>query len=129
MIKGKKKGSKYELDIVQFFRELGYVCSTSRYSSRELDDAKVDIFGIAPWNVQGKAVEKLPKSYHAILAEMPKDSNYNLLFHKKNRQGTVVSMELDTFKEILQMLISGGMIKVNCTGDQVDFLAETGIEL
>lgn len=111
-INGKKKGSRYELDIVRFFRELGYECSTSRYSSRELDDKKVDICSVDPFLVQAKAVEKLPKSYHSILKELPDEKGkYRILMHKKSRQGTVVSMELETFRELLQMLLKHGVLK------------------
>jgi hypothetical protein len=35
---------------------------------------------------------------------MPKDQNYNLVFHKRNRQGTIVCMTLEDFEELIMML-------------------------
>ena len=128
-LNGRAKGHTYERTVAQWWRDLGFGCTTSRYTSREMDDQCVDLMGTEPFQCQLKAVEKLPKSYHAILDEMPKNSSYNLLFHKKNRQGSIVAMELDTFKELLQMLIAAGVIKVGCTGDAINFFEEAGIEL
>lgn len=115
--------------IVSFFRELGYECSTSRYSSRELDDKKVDIFGVDPFLVQTKAVEKMKKSYHDTIEELPDEKGkYRILIHKKNRRGSIVAMELDTFKELLTMLIHGGYIKPQAAinADAVDLLDACG---
>ena len=56
-----------------------------------------------------KAVEKLG-SIHDILAKMPQDQNYNVVFHKKNRKGTIVAMTIEDFKEILEMLITNKII-------------------
>ena len=42
---------------------------------------------------------------------MPQDENYNLVFHKKNRKGTIVAMTIEDFKELLEMLIQNKIIK------------------
>jgi hypothetical protein len=47
---------------------------------------------------------------HRVLSEMPQDSNYNIVFHKRNRQGTVVAMTIEDFKEIIQMLTQNQII-------------------
>lgn len=96
---------------MNFFKKLGYKCTTSRYSSKEKDDQKIDLCGIDPFHVQCKAVEALG-SYHKVLESIPDEKGrYRLLFHKRTRQGTVVAMELSTFEELLEMLISGGRLK------------------
>jgi len=41
---------------------------------------------------------------------MPQDTNYNLVFHKKNRQGTIVAMSIEDFKEIIEMLTQNKII-------------------
>lgn len=104
------KGHTFERDMVQLFKGLGWTeCVTSRSESKRKDDAGVDICYTDPFNIQCKAVEALG-SVHKILASMPKDSNYNIILHKRSRQGVVVSMTLDDFKELVEMLISNKIL-------------------
>jgi hypothetical protein len=106
----RQKGHSFELQIRDFFRELGYEkCVSSRSESKNKDDQGIDLCFTDPFNVQCKAVENLG-SMHKVLDEMPKGHNYNVVFHKKNRQGTIVAMTLDDFKEIMQMLKSNHII-------------------
>lgn len=96
MINARQKGHKYELQIRDKFIALGFSkCVTSRLESKSRDDAGVDLCYTGPFNVQCKAIENLGSS-HAILARMPSDG-YNVVFHKKNNQGSVVSMTEETF--------------------------------
>jgi len=93
----RNKGHAYERKIAQELRDLGYSeCKTSRYESRALDDEKVDLTHTDPFNVQLKAVENLG-SAHNTLNEMPDDDNINVVFHKRNRKGTIVSMTKEDF--------------------------------
>lgn len=104
------KGHRFEREIAKKFRELGFNCTTSRYSSKEKDDAKIDLCGTEPFNVQLKAVERLG-SYHKVLASLPQENGlYRLLMHKKSREGTIVAMELETFLELLQKMIEANII-------------------
>lgn len=110
-LNARKKGHSYELQIRDFFRELGWTKSvSSRSESKNKDDQGIDLCYTDPFNIQAKAVEKLG-SIHDILERMPKDENYNLVFHKKNRKGTIVAMTIEDFKEILEMLINNQIIK------------------
>ena len=105
------KGHKYELDVVKLFKSLGWDCVTSRSESKRTDDAGVDICYTAPFQIQAKAWERAA-SYHEVLAKMPqKKGTYNLLFHKRNRQGSVVVMKQEDFVELLEMLIANKIIK------------------
>lgn len=99
-VNGRHKGHAFERALAQLFRDLGLKCTTSRYSSKELDDKKVDLCGL-PINVQAKAVEKLG-CMHKILDTMPKDDKMNVVFHKKNRKGTIVAMTQDDFLSLLK---------------------------
>jgi hypothetical protein len=109
-INARKKGHGYELQIRDWFKELGWTeCVSSRSESKRKDDQGIDLCYTDPFHVQAKAVEKLG-SLHDILAKMPKN-NYNLVFHKRNRKGTIVAMTIEDFKEILDMLISNKIIK------------------
>jgi hypothetical protein len=106
----RQKGHSFELQIRDFFKELGYEkCVSSRSESKNKDDQGVDLCYTGPFNVQCKAVENLG-SMHRVLSEMPQDSNYNIVFHKRNRQGTVVAMTIEDFKEIIQMLTQNQII-------------------
>jgi len=100
------KGAAYERKIVRELRDflLFPDAVTSRSESKRTDDAGVDIMYTDPFSIQCKAVEKLG-NIHKILNAMPNDSNYNVVFHKRNNQGEVVSMMKDDFYEILSMLI------------------------
>ena len=106
----RNKGNQYERDIAEEMRQLGFEkCQTSRYASKALDDAKVDLTETDPFNIQCKAWKAAP-SYHKVLDEMPKDVNYNLIFHKKPYKGEVVVMKKEDFYELLQMLIIHGVL-------------------
>jgi hypothetical protein len=104
------KGHTFERDIVQWFKDLGWdKAVTSRAESKNKDDQGIDLCYTDPFSVQAKAVENLG-SLHKILAAMPDDSNYNVVFHKRSRQGVIVAMTLDDFKELIQMLKSNKII-------------------
>jgi hypothetical protein len=110
-INPRKKGHGYELQIRDWFRELGWIKAvSSRSESKNKDDQGIDLCYTDPFSIQAKAVEKLG-SLHDILAKMPNDSNYNIVFHKKNRKGTIVAMTIEDFKELLEMLITNKIIK------------------
>ena len=96
----RNKGNNYERKIVNLFKELGY--PEARRSSDYIDNLKVDIEGTGIFNIQAKAVERLG-SVHAILESMPKDGHINVVFHKRNRQGTVVSMSEEDFITVVKM--------------------------
>ena len=103
-INARNKGHAYELDIIKWCKERGWDEAVSaRSESKRTDDSGVDICYTKPLNIQCKANEKLGPP-HPILASMPKGTNYNVVFNKKNRQGTVVSMTLDDFTELIDML-------------------------
>ena len=113
MKNSRNKGSSYERKLAKEFRSFGFTdCKTSRYASKMLDDMKVDLTNTGFFNVQAKAVERLSPSYHEILKSMPKDSNYNIIFHKRNNKGEVVVMSKEDFYEILEMMINYEIIKI-----------------
>lgn len=114
MSKGRDKGHAYERKLAKEFRDLGFSkCKTSRYESKMLDDMKIDLTHTGFFNVQAKSVERLSPCYHDILSSMPKDYNYNVVFHKRNRKGDVVVMSKNDFYELTEMLIKCGILKTN----------------
>lgn len=102
-------GHQFERDIVNRLKKLGFEnTSTSRYTSREKDDAKVDICGTEPFNVQCKYTQAI--NIHQVLSEMPKDTNYNLVYHKRKNKGTIVAMKLEDWEEILSKLLKENIL-------------------
>lgn len=100
----KKKGNNYELQIAQKFRDAGYVdCVTSRSESKRLDDAGVDLCNTGSYHVQCKAQERLSTNLHDILKNMPKDK-MGLVFWKRNRKGSVVTMSEEDFWIMLRLI-------------------------
>jgi hypothetical protein len=60
---------------------------------------------VEPFTVQCKAVESL--NVHKAYNAMPDyQGHYRVLFHKKNRQGTLVTMSLEDWVELIGMLKS-----------------------
>lgn len=103
-INARQKGHAFERTVVQMFRSLGWHgAKTTRYGSKELDDQKVDIMGIDPFTVQCKAVEAL--NVHKAFSEIPDfEGAYRVLIHKKNRSGTLVTMHVEEWLELIDML-------------------------
>lgn len=97
----RQKGHTYELQIRDYFKDLGFNdCVSSRSESKNLDDKGVDLVYTGDFYVQCKAVESLG-SLHKILESMPTDK-MPLVFHKRNRQGTIVAMGLETFSAMIK---------------------------
>jgi hypothetical protein len=102
----RSKGTSYERAVAIKFREMGWPeCETSRFASKKMDDMKVDLVETHPFYVQCKAVENLGPP-HNVLAEMPDKGSkgiINIVFHKKNRKGTIVAMSEEDFWKLVRM--------------------------
>lgn len=97
-------GHTYERALRLELIELGWdKCQTSRYASRETDNANVDFVETPPFQIQAKRWKSAP-SYHEILASMPQNENYNIIIHKRPNKGEVVVMSKSDFYEIIKML-------------------------
>lgn len=106
-INARAKGNTYEREVAAKFRAAGFSrCVTSRSESKRLDDLGVDLCYTDPWIVQCKAVERLGP-VHDIINGMP-PPGIPLVFHKRNRKGTVVSMRESDFWKILRALHAAG---------------------
>lgn len=80
----KRRGSNYELKIVNELKELGFDVATSRAESKLLDDHKVDVVdheNILP-NIQIKLTQSTP-NYFQIASECPlKDKPFCIIWSK-----------------------------------------------
>jgi Holliday junction resolvase len=109
-------GHNYERKIVKELRDLGFTkATTSRASSRIMDDAKIDINGVT-YNIQCKAVRTglnvftvLDEMETAIPKLVPEREIYvNLVFHKKEGDEVVVLRKEDWYL-IVKKLIENGI--------------------
>ena len=103
-------GHTYERQLRKEFIALGWdKCQTSRYASREHDDANVDFVHTEPFSIQAKRWKSAP-SYHEVLDSMPDDNNYKVIIHKRPNKGEIVVMSKADFFEIISMLKRNGII-------------------
>jgi len=116
----RKKGNTFEIAIMNLLKEYGYQATTSRNSSKVLDDSGVDLDTDFPFNIQCKSLERTPP-YQQILKDMPKNK-IPVIFHKRKHQGTVVVMGLDDFMNISE-LVSRSLSK----GEYLRELKEEGL--
>lgn len=99
-INGRAKGKTYELALIKEILHWFEDAVSSRSESKRTDDAGVDIMYTDPLQIQAKAVEKSINT-HKILAGMPQvEGKLNLVFHKRNHQGCVVSMKKSDFYQL-----------------------------
>ena len=107
------KGHNYERLLANEFKELGYEhCTTSRYSSRLLDDCKVDL-NIPDFNVQAKNVRSglnyksiFNDIEEALKTKMPERLSYiSVIFHKKKSDEFVVLKKEDFYTIVRSLFI------------------------
>ena len=109
-------GHNYERKIAKEFRDMGFPrASTSRATSRIMDDAKIDINGVS-YNIQCKAV-KAGLNVFSVLDDMEstipqlvpeREQFINIVFHKKERDEVVVLRKEDWYL-IVKKLIENGI--------------------
>jgi len=98
------KGHRFELDIVQFLKDLGYDAVTSRMESKSMDDKGCDIIDNSPFSIQCKAVERFSMPVHDLIKGMAENGLPNpIVMHKRSHKGVVVSMDLELFEKIADM--------------------------
>lgn len=102
-LNSKRKGNAFEREIAfRLRKELWPQCQTSRFMGQLwLDHCGVDLTGTPGFNIQLKALERVP-SYHSILARMPRGQNKNIIIHKRNNSGCVVVLGFEDFLKLIK---------------------------
>jgi hypothetical protein len=100
----KQKGNQFERQMAAILRQrIWPECYTSRFMGCAWDDYNgIDLTGTPGFNVQLKAVERLSPGYHEILRSMLQNQNTNIIIHKRNNRGAVVTMTLDDFIKLMK---------------------------
>lgn len=110
-IRNKRKGNRFELEVVNKLKELGYNVASSRSQSKSTDDDKIDIFdldGNLPVNIQTKYTQATPNYFTIKDACSKKDKPFTILWKKavpgKISPGTIAMIPAEFFYEILTLL-------------------------
>lgn len=98
-INARNKGHTFERKFVEYLKIYGYEAVTSRSESKRMDDKGVDIIDNTPFYFQCKAVERSINN-HDIINRMPTEK-MPVVVHKKNNKGTLVTMKLEHFANLL----------------------------
>lgn len=105
--KSKSKGSNWEYELRDKFKELGFEdCVTSRGESKSLDNSKVDIVSDSlPFYCQAKNTANTP-SYFTISEACPlKDKPFVVCWKKSDEQGKAIAMiPIEYFYELLKYI-------------------------
>jgi hypothetical protein len=100
----RQKGHQFERHTASILRaELWPECFSSRFMGCAWDDYNGrDLTGTPGFNIQLKAVERLSPGYHEILSKMLKNSNKNIVIHKRNNKGAIVAMTFEDFIKLIK---------------------------
>lgn len=106
-------GHNWEREVIKDLKKLSYTDAvSSRYESKRMDDAGVDIVNTGPFNFQCKNETKRP-DYHKLITEMP--AGINVVLHKYTKkgekgkfgcQGKYAVIEYETFLMLLDAFIN-----------------------
>ena len=103
-VNSRQVGHAYERELRKRFIELGWEdCQTSRFASKMMDDMGVDFVETPPLHVQAKRTKNQP-NFRKVLAHMPDDESYNVVYHKIPNQGEIVVLSASDFEEIVKVL-------------------------
>ena len=103
---GKRKGKEDELELAHKLKEYGYDAKRSvQYNGK---DGQADVLGLPHIHIECKRVEKL-NIYDAVeqAKRDAKNGDTPTVFHRKNRQNWLVTMELDDFMKIYKAYEEG----------------------
>lgn len=100
----KKKGARFELEIAHYLQDHGYPEAHRTAQHCGKTGAAGDVEGVKGLHIECKHVEKL-NLYNAYYQSVRDNSAKNagdipVVIHKKNREGTLVSLSLDDFMKI-----------------------------
>lgn len=106
--KSKSKGSRFETEIVNKLKELGFDVCRSASESKKLDNNKVDIAGDCPFAIQAKNTQNLP-NYFTIRENCPDERPLALLWKKVGEEnsiseGTLAIIPVEYFYQLLKFL-------------------------
>lgn len=109
MINSRQKGAKGEREVAKLLSDRGYHCRRGQqFNGLEGED----VVGLDYMHIEVKRVQNL-NLYNAYLQAKrdSKNNNRPLVFHRKNNQKWLVSMDFDTFIELYDSFYSDMKLK------------------
>ncbi len=106
MTNSREKGARYERELAQLLRGHGYECRRGQQFCGANGDA--DVVGLPGIHIEAKHVERL--NLYEAMKQAIRDSRIGempTVFHRKNRQGTMVTMLLSDWMELYKAWESG----------------------
>lgn len=104
--KSRRKGNKWELEIINALKEIGYTgCVSSRSESKRTDDAKVDIVdlnGQLPCHIQAKNTKTMP-NFHKIESECPLKDKPFVIAVKMEGKTPLAVLPLEFFYNLITL--------------------------
>ena len=100
-INSRQKGKAGELELANKLKDYGY--ETKRSVQYNGKDGQADVVGLPSIHIEAKRVERL--NIYDAMAQAKRDAkngDFPTVFHRKNRCGWLVTMELDDFMEIYE---------------------------
>lgn len=108
--RNRRKGNKFELEIVNKLKQIGYTgCKSSRAVNKMADANKIDVVdlnGELPCNIQTKNTISTPRYFAIRDACTDKDKPFCVIWKKTgtsghNSEGTIAMIPLDYFLELI----------------------------
>lgn len=99
MTNSREKGARYERELAAALREHGYDCRRGQQFCGANGDA--DVVGLPHIHIEAKHVERL--NLYDAMAQSIRDARIGeipTVFHRKNRQGTMVTMLMADWLEL-----------------------------
>lgn len=99
MTNSREKGARYERELASMLRSYGYECRRGQQFCGANGDA--DVVGLPGIHIEAKHVEKL--NLFEAMKQSIRDARTGekpAVFHRKNRQGTMVTMLLEDWMEL-----------------------------
>lgn len=103
-------GLNYERDIASEYRDLGWEdACTTRYSSRQKDDAKIDIDNVKPFSPQCKYMKNQPNFSDLLNKIGNSDTEIPIVHFKRNKgkgkgKDELVVLRKEDWYEILESM-------------------------
>ena len=100
-INSKQKGARAERQLANLLKEHGYSCRRSVQYNGQIEEGQPDIIGLDGIHIECKAVERLNVSNAMAQAVNDcKEDEMPTVFHKKNREGWLVTMRIEDWLKL-----------------------------
>lgn len=99
-VNSKRKGAAGERELAKKLNEYGFDTRRSVQYNGKADDGKADLVNLPGIHIECKRVERLNVSEAMAQAVNDAEDEMPTVFHRKNREGWLVTMELDSWMKL-----------------------------